>query len=550
MKNIDYLIIGAGSAGCVLANRLSEDANNNVLVLEAGGPDNDINIHIPGGYTKLFKTKLDWGFWTETQEHILNRKIYLPRAKMLGGCSSNNAMAYVRGNRKDYDDWAAMGNDGWDYQSILHYFIKSEGNENADELDKGYHGSDGGLKVSFASGFITPYSSAFIQACANNGIPTTADYNGKKQTGASLCQMTIKNGKRQSGAVAFLKSALKRPNLNAITKARVTRILFENKKAVGVEYVDKRNKKQYIHVNKEIILSAGAFQSPQILMLSGVGDAAELKEVGIDCVHELKGVGKNLQDHLMCSVSAKAKQQKGLNHYIPLWKQLLEFPNYLFNKKGPFSIGPLEAMAFTDLTGKNESANFQFHFTPMYTGKGYNYDMYDANTFPTNDGFTILPTLLHPKSRGFVKLKSKDPLADPIIQPNFLEKKEDLDQLVKGVKKALKIINDSAFDDYREEIVAPPDTTTDERIIHHIKSSVETVYHPVGTCKMGNDDMAVVDSELRVHGVTNLRVVDASIMPKIVSGNTNAPTFMIAEKAADMILGKEYKKSKAMSLNN
>jgi choline dehydrogenase len=278
-------------------------------------------------------------------------------------------------------------------------------------------------------------------------------------------------------------------------------------------------------------------------MLSGVGDSNELKEHGIECVRDLKGVGKNLQDHLFLNVSAKSKQQEGSNHYSPIFKQIGAIINYFCKNKGPFMIGPLESVAFIDIHNEGKSANFQFHFAPMHVGEGYDYDMYDLSTYPTHDGFTILPTLLHPKSRGSVKLASSDPLASPVIQPNFLAEKDDMDQLVTGVKKALEIYKQKSFEPYLEKVNAPIDSSSDEAIKAHIRKSVETVYHPVGTCKMGNDDLAVVDNELRVHGVTNLRVVDASIMPKIVTGNTNAPVYMIAETAADMILGKSLTKN-------
>lgn len=531
----DYIIVGAGSAGCVLANRLSKNPKNTVLLLEAGGPDRDSNIHIPGAYVKLNKTKVDWGFWTEPQAHVNNRKIYLPRGKTLGGSSSTNAMAYVRGNRNDFDHWASLGNKGWDYERVLPYFKRSENHQQASQLDLDYHGTQGELSVSLPDRFKTPLVDGFVSACAAVDIPTTQDYNGAQQDGAGLVHSTIKNGKRASAAAAFLKPIANRKNLTAITQAQVTKINFEGKKAVGVSFT-KAGKSHTVTAHRETILSAGAFQSPQLLLLSGVGPQKELNAMGIETVHSLDGVGKNLQDHLFYPMSAEINQPLGINHYSSILPQLGAAWNYFVHNKGVFCNGPLEGMAFFDVHQNGGGVNFQFHFSPMWVGHDYGYDAYDINSYPTTDGYTILPTLLHPKSRGTVSLHSADPTASPKIQPNFLSEKEDLDLLVKGGKLAMKAMKQTSLKQYTKTYALLHNREDDDALIDHIKQTLETVYHPVGSCKMGNDKTAVVDDQLRVHGVDSLSVVDASIMPTIVSGNTNAPVYMIAEKAADLIL--------------
>lgn len=533
MEKYDYIIIGAGSAGCVLANRLSEDSANKVLLLEAGKPDKKMEIGIPAAYGNLHRSDVDWGFSTEPQKHINNRCLYLPRGKTLGGSSSTNAMAYVRGNKSDYDEWSALGNAGWSYDDVLPYFIKSEKNE---DINNDYHGKEGLLNVTFAKSFQTPYALAFVEACYETGIPKTDDYNGEKQEGASLFQFTIKNGRRHSCATAFLKPAMSRPNLTVVTGAKARQILMEGNKAIGIEYIQGKANIKKVYASKEIIVSAGAFQSPQLMMLSGIGDPEVLRSQGIAVKKELPGVGKNLQDHLFMNVSSLSKQQEGFNHHLKPLNQVMDLIKYLVTHKGPLSCSVLEAVAFLSVNGSTEP-NLQFHFAPIQVGNDYEYDFYNPKTYPSVDGYGILPTLLKPKSRGFVGLKSADPMDDPLIQPNFLSADEDLKTLVAGTQKALEVLNANAFDPYRKSIHIPIDQS-ENGIIEHIKKAVETVYHPVGTCKMGNDSMAVVNDQLQVHGVEGLRVVDASIMPTIVAGNTNAPTIMIAEKAADMILGK------------
>jgi choline dehydrogenase len=536
MPKYDYIIIGAGSAGCVLANRLSENPENKVLLLEAGGPDKDLLIKIPAGYGNLHRSKVDWGFSTEPQANANNRRIYLPRGKVIGGSSSTNAMAYVRGNAADYDAWGALGNAGWTYQEVLSYFKKSE--HNAD-IQNPFHGQGGPLHVSFAKHFKTPLSSAFIAGCIEAlNLNRNNDYNGENQSGTGRFQFNIKNGTRHSAADAFLKPAMNRPNLEVKTQALTSRILIKNDRATGVEFIDKKSGQVHtVAAEKEVILSAGSFQSPQLLMLSGIGDADILKAQGIQPKRVLPGVGKNLQDHLFYFVSATAPTGTGFNHRLKPHHKILDLFTWLFTRRGALTMSPLEAYAFYKVLGA-DSVNMQFHFTPLHAGPPGNpkVDVYNGDTFPKNpDGFTILPSLLQPFSRGYVGLKSNNPKDSPLIQPNFLSDERDLEVLVQGGKDAIQVVKSGAMSKFVDKLIAPFDTT-EAGIAAHIRDTVETIYHPVGTCKMGNDELAVVNSQLQVHQVENLRVVDASIMPKIIAGNTNAAVYMIAEKAADMIL--------------
>jgi choline dehydrogenase len=526
----DYIIIGAGSSGCVLANRLSENPNVSVLLLEAGMPDRKTEIHIPGAYGNLHRTDVDWQFWSEPQEHVDNRKIYLPRGKVLGGSSSTNAMAYVRGSRYDFDEWASLGNKGWSYQEVLPYFMRSEHNEN---LNGRYHGKDGPLHVSYCRE-PSPLGAQFVKACAETGMAENGDYNGEEQVGAHMLQFTIRNGVRQSTAAAFLKPALRRRNLKVFTGCHVSRIVIQYDQAMGVEFI-RNNATETVACNKEIIVSAGAFQSPQVLMLSGLGDRDELVRAGIEVRKHLPGVGKNLQEHVWSGVSCLSGIPTGntVLRTLPKMKAVMQ---HLLFKKGPLCNSPLEANAFYKSNTELDRPDLQFHFVPLGIGGDYSTDIYNIRSFPKLDGFSVLSILIRPKSRGYVALRNKDPMQHPLIQPNLLSEPSDLDTLVKGLRKAFEIVEAPALKRYSKGVLMPNLPCTDEQLADHVRKSLETLYHPVGTCKMGNDAMAVVDERLRVRGIKGLRVADASIMPTIISGNTNAACIMIGEKAADMIL--------------
>src|SRR5579884_2039001 len=516
----DYIIIGAGSAGCVLANRLSEDPTVKVLLLEAGGRDNRKEIHIPVAFSKLFKSPCDWAYYTEPEPQLSNRTLYWPRGKVLGGSSSMNAMIYMRGHHADYDHWHYLGNHGWSYAEVLPYFKKSEKQQRGASE---YHGASGPLHVSDLC-TVNPLSQAFIAAGEEIGFPRNQDFNGASQEGFGLYQVTQYKGRRHSAAAAFLHPVMSRKNLTVKTGTHVFGISFENKRAAIVSFQQEGGSVQ-ARAEREIILCAGAVGSPQILMLSGIGPAEHLGQFNIPLVCDLPGVGNNLQDHPACGVAYECTQPVSLANAESLPNLL----RYVCFRKGALTSNVAEAGAFIKTPLAAELPDLQFHF-----GVGY----FVEHGFQKIKGhaFTIGPTLLHPRSRGEIRLRSSNPLDAPSIRANYLSDPHDMKVMLEGIKISRKLVGTKAFATYRgKELLPGPEAIDDQALRAHIARFTETLYHPVGTCKMGNDAQSVVDSELRVHGVEGLRVVDASIMPVIVGGNTNAPTIMIAEKAADLI---------------
>ncbi|MDY6937363.1 MAG: GMC family oxidoreductase N-terminal domain-containing protein [Cyanobacteriota bacterium] len=506
----DYIIVGAGSAGCVLANRLTENPQTRVLLLEAGPRDRRLEIHIPAAFSQLFRTECDWAYQTEPQRQLGDRSVYWPRGKVLGGSSSLNASIYIRGHRWDYDFWQESGNSGWGFDDLLPYFKKADGLLNPTHRP-----------------YTNPLSDRLIAAARSTGLSYLDDLNTPEPEGVGYYQVTQKRGRRNSTAAAYLVPCRHRNNLAILTGARVTRLLWEGRRAVGVEFQHDSGSIENAKTRREVILCGGTVNSPQLLMLSGVGAGDRLQALGIPVVVDLPGVGRNLQDHLVAGVLSECTQRISLDRAnTPL--NLLKY--FLFGR-GPLTSNVAEAGGFIKTRPDLPRPDLQLHFAPAYfLNHGF--------TKPDGYGFTLGATPLRPQSRGYIDLHSPNPMDAPIIQPNYLSTEADWQVLRSGILRCRQILQAAAFDDARgAEFLPGINAKSDREIDEYIRDRTETLYHPVGTCKMGNDRAAVVNDRLQVLGTEGLRVVDASIMPTIASGNTNAPTIAIAEKAADTIVG-------------
>jgi len=523
----DYIIIGGGSAGCTLAARLSEDPDVTIALLEAGPADDNVLIHCPVGLAVLAKThQFNWNLHTVPQPGLNGRRGYQPRGKVLGGSSSVNAMVYIRGQAADYDDWAAQGNPGWSYQDVLPYFKRAENNERGADA---WHGTGGPLNVKDL-GSPNRFSGLFVQAAVQAGFAVNPDFNGAQQEGVGIYQVTHRNGERFSAAKGYLTPNLGRANLRVFTGARTTRILLEQKRAVGVEF-DHQGQRKQLRAAREVLLCAGSLMSPQILMLSGIGPHAHLVERGIATLHDLPGVGQNLHDHPNVVINVRAPGGRELMGISPggmvdAVKGIFEWRR---QRTGMLTSNIAEAGGFIRSAPDEVRPDLQLHFVV-----GILVD--HGRKTVLGHGFSCHVCVLRPRSRGSVRLASKDPMAAPLIDPNFLGERDDLDRMIQGFKVTRAILSQPALAGLGGKAMAEwANASTDAQIEAFIRDHADTIYHPVGSCRMGHGPMDVVDSQLRVHGLQGLRVVDASIMPSVIGGNTNAPVIMIAEKAADLI---------------
>ena len=523
----DYVVVGAGSAGCVMAARLSEDPNTTVALLEAGGNDNHFWIHVPLGFGKTFADpKVNWMF--ETEPDSAGRRIYWPRGKVLGGSSSINGMIYIRGQHEDFDHWRQLGNPGWSAGDVLPYFKRSESQERGSD---DYHGSDGPLAVSDVR-YTHPICDAFIEAAVALGFPRNNDFNGRVQEGVGYQQTTTKNGKRWSTAVGYLKPAMSRPNLRTITRALTERVVFEGKRAIGVAF-EQDGEQKMMRVRKEVILCGGAIGSPHILLLSGVGPAEHLQEHGIDVVHHLPGVGQCLQDHYSGAVKLRCNQAITLNDTMrSQFRKLAVGMDYIFRRRGPLTMGVGPVALFAKTRPEYASPDVKYSLSPFSADN-------PAKGLHDFSGFTLIGYQLRPDSRGELKLRSANPRDTPAMFPNYLSAELDQRTIVESLKGCRRFLETDHLKRFIESEYLPgPDVQSDDELLDYARRTGGTTFHQTSTCRMGPDAMAVVDAELRVHGLEGLRVVDASIMPTVASGNTNAPTIMIAEKASDMIRGR------------
>ncbi len=526
-ETFDYIIVGAGSAGCVLANRLTASGRNRVLLLEAGGRDRNIWIHIPLGYGKLFHdSKVNWLYATEPEPELNNRQVIQPRGKVLGGSSSINGLLYVRGQHEDYNHWRQLGNKGWGFQDVLPYFRRAEDQERGSDE---WHGRGGPLAVSNVSE-PHPLCEAFIEAAQQAGFPRNDDFNGARQEGAGYFQLTVKDGRRWSTAVGYLRPARRRANLKIATDTLATRILFSGRRAVGVEY-RKGGATKTARASAEVIVAGGTFNSPQLLQLSGLGPAALLRAHGINVISDMPGVGADLQDHLQIRMLYRCTEPITMNDVINNWRHRMGAGfRYILLRKGLLTIGAGYAGAFLRTRPELTTPDVQIHFLI------FSADTAGASLHPF-PGFMTSVCQLRPDSRGFVRIKSRDPAAAPAIQPGYLSSRFDRDTVVAGMKLLRGIMEKPAMHRYIAEERAPGHKcVSDADLLAFARATGTTVYHPTSTCRMGADANAVVDERLRVRGIDGLRVIDGSVMPALVSGNTNAAVVMIAEKGADMIL--------------